>query len=104
MLEVLEQFVVDSTGFVLPGSLRVLRSTDSLFTQAVRAGLPNMRFVPPEMNGRKVRQLVQQPYYYFEIAGSAAGATRKAPPMARPTSDPANRNPMPLQPIFVTAR
>jgi bla regulator protein blaR1 len=112
--EVLAQFVVDTSGQVLPGSLRIVRSTDSLLTQAVRAAVPSMRFVPPELNGRKVRQLVQQPYYFDavvradvanlqpkEVQGSPASASRKPAPVATPTTDPTNRNPMSLPPIVV---
>ncbi len=112
--EVLAQFVVDSSGQVLPGSLRIVRSTDSLLTQAVRAAVPSMRFVAPELNGRRVRQLVQQPYYFDavvradvsnlqpkEVQGSPASASRKPAPAATPTTDPTNRNPMSLPPIVV---
>jgi TonB family protein len=58
--EVLAQFVVDSTGHCENGSFKLLESTHPLFTQAVRDALPQMRFVPAEAGGAKVRQLVQQ--------------------------------------------
>jgi protein TonB len=62
--EVLAQFEVDTLGRVLVASFRVLRSTHALFEQAVRSSLPNMRFLPAEVGGRKVRQLVQQPFVF----------------------------------------
>lgn len=62
--EVLAQFVVDTTGRVEVASFRVLRSTHALFEQAVRSALPRMRFLPAEVGGRKVRQLVQQPFVF----------------------------------------
>ncbi len=62
--EVLAQFVVDTTGRVDISSFRVLRSTHALFEQAVRSALPNMRFLPAEVGGRKVKQLVQQPFVF----------------------------------------
>lgn len=95
--EVLAMFVVDSSGTVLQGSLRIIRSTDSLFTQAVRATVPGMRFQAPELNGRKIRQLVQQSFIFDPTASA-----RPLPPAARPTTDPTNRNPMPLKPIVVS--
>ncbi len=101
--QVLTQFVVDSSGQVLTGSLRIVRSTDSLFTQAVRAAVPNMRFVSPELNGRKIRQLVQQ-QFFFDVAGSASSATRKPFVTPTPTTDPTNRNPMSLPPLVITVR
>jgi len=61
---VLAQFVVDSAGRYEEGSFHVLRSSHDLFTQAVRAALPGMRFIPAELNGAKVRQLVQQPFIF----------------------------------------
>jgi hypothetical protein len=60
-----------------------------------------MRFVPPELNGRKIRQLVQQSFY-FDVKGSATSAARKPAPAARPTSDPKVTSPMTLKPVVVT--
>lgn len=62
--EVLAQFEVDTTGRVVINSFRVLRSSHALFEQAVRSSLPNMRFLPAEIGGRKVKQLVQQPFVF----------------------------------------
>jgi protein TonB len=62
--EVLAQFVVDTTGHVEPGSIRVLRSAHALFAQAVERALPQARFIPAEAGGRRVRQLVQQPFAF----------------------------------------
>lgn len=62
--EVLAQFVVDTTGRVESGSFKVLKSSHELFTQAVRQALPNMKFLPAEVGGRKVKQLVQQPFQF----------------------------------------
>jgi protein TonB len=62
--EVLAQFTVDTTGRVEVASFRVLRSTHALFEQAVRSSLPNMRFLPAEVGGRKVKQMVQQPFVF----------------------------------------
>lgn len=60
--EVLAQFVVDVDGTVVPGSIRVVRSSDSLFSAAVEQFLPNARFTPAKNGGRPVKQLVQQPF------------------------------------------
>ena len=62
--EVLAQFVVDTTGRFEAGSFKVLKSSHDLFTAAVRSALPNMRFYPAEVGGRKVKQLVQQPFTF----------------------------------------
>lgn len=62
--EVLAQFEVDTLGRVNVASFRVLRSSHALFEQAVRSALPNMRFLPAEIGGRRVRQLVQQPFVF----------------------------------------
>lgn len=61
---VLAQFVVDSTGRALPESFTALQSDHPLFTASVRAALSRMRFVPAEIGGRKVAQLVQQPFQF----------------------------------------
>ena len=62
--EVLAQFVVDTSGRVEPGSIRVLRTSHPLFAQAVERVLPLARFVPAEAGSRRVRQLVQQPFAF----------------------------------------
>jgi periplasmic protein TonB len=62
--EVLVQFVVDTTGRVERGSIKILKSSHELFTNAVQSALNSMRFYPAEIGGRKVKQLVQQPFNF----------------------------------------
>ncbi len=62
--EVLAQFVVDTTGRADMSTFKVLKSTHDLFTNAVRAALPNMRFFPAEVGGKHVKQLVQMPFQF----------------------------------------
>ena len=62
--QVVVTFVVDTTGRVVPSSLVILNSTSDLFGAAVRAALPGMRFIPAKADGRKVKQLVQQPFVF----------------------------------------
>lgn len=62
--EVLVQFVVDTTGRVEMPTFKVLKSSHDLFTNAVRQALSTMRFYPAEIGGRKVKQLVQQPFNF----------------------------------------
>jgi periplasmic protein TonB len=62
--EVLAQFIVDTTGRAEPGSFKVLKTSHELFAQAVKNALPRMRFLPAEIGGRKVKQLVQQPFNF----------------------------------------
>ena len=61
---VIARFVVDTLGRVERGSVEMTRSDNALFEQSVRAALTRMRFVPAEAGGRKVRQLVQQPFAF----------------------------------------
>ena len=62
--EVQAQFVVDETGKAEPGTFKVLKATNDLFASAVRSALPNMRFYPAEVGGKKVKQLVQQSFQF----------------------------------------
>jgi protein TonB len=62
--EVLAQFVVDTTGRADMSQFKVLKSTHDLFTNAVKAALPNMKFYPAEVGGKKVKQLVQMPFQF----------------------------------------
>lgn len=62
--EVLAQFVVDTTGRVERGSVKILKSSHDLFTNAVQQALNSARYYPAEIGGRKVKQLVQQPFNF----------------------------------------
>ena len=62
--EVLAQFIVDQDGNVEPRTFTVLKSNHDLFTQAVKAALPGMKFEPAEVKGVRVKQLVQQPFTF----------------------------------------
>ena len=62
--EVLATFVVDTTGRADVSSFKVLRTTHEAFSTAVRQALPSMRFIPAEVGGKKVKQLVQQPFSF----------------------------------------
>ena len=73
---VLAQFVVDTAGLFEQGSFKELKTSNALFTQAVENALPNMRFYPAEVGGRKVRQLVQQPFT-FSLSSSGQSTKRE---------------------------
>ncbi len=61
---VLASFVVDELGVVDLSTFTVVKADHELFTRAVRTALLEMRFVPAEVGGRKVKQLVQQPFVF----------------------------------------
>ncbi len=62
--QVLAQFVVDTSGRADVNTITALRSDHPLFTAAVRVALSRMRFLPAEVGGRKVAQLVHQPFQF----------------------------------------
>ncbi len=62
--KVLVQFVVHEDGKADIASFRVLKSDDPLMEAAVREALPTMTFVPAKIGGRRVKQLVQQPFTF----------------------------------------
>jgi TonB family protein len=62
--QVLAQFVVDTAGLALASSFKVLRSDHAQFTEAVRTALDSLRYLPAELHGHKVKQLVQQPFIF----------------------------------------
>jgi protein TonB len=62
--EALVQFVVDTTGRADMSTYKVLKASHDMFGVAVRNALPGMRFFPAEVGGRKVKQLVQQPFVF----------------------------------------
>jgi periplasmic protein TonB len=62
--EVQAQFVVLSTGKADMESFKALKSTNELFTLAVKNVLPRMRFSPAQIGGKPVNQLVQQLFQF----------------------------------------
>jgi TonB family protein len=62
--EVVAQFVVDTTGRADMKSFKVVKSSNALFTNAVKSALANTKFHPAEVGGRKVRQLLQMPFVF----------------------------------------
>jgi protein TonB len=62
--EVQAQFVVNSSGKADMDSFKVLKSTNELFTQAVKNVLPRMKFSPAMIGGKPVNQLVQQLFQF----------------------------------------
>jgi TonB family protein len=62
--EVLAQFVVDAAGYPETSTFKVLRSSNELFSNAVRSALGGLRFKPAEVGGRAVKQVVQMPFVF----------------------------------------
>ena len=62
--QVVAEFTVNERGLVESDSVRFVRSDNVLFEKSVRSVLRRMRFVPAEIGGRKVRQLVQMPFVF----------------------------------------
>ena len=62
--EVQAQFVVSSNGKADMDSFKVLKSSNELFTLAVKNVLPRMRFSPAQIGGKPVNQLVQQSFQF----------------------------------------
>jgi hypothetical protein len=58
------QFMIDATGRVEMESVQLLADTDPRFALACREILPDMRFIPAEYGGRKVRELVRMPFMF----------------------------------------
>ncbi|HEX5971624.1 MAG TPA: energy transducer TonB [Gemmatimonadaceae bacterium] len=61
---VMTRYVIDTTGRADSTSLEVLAASNPAFEQAVRAAVPGMRFLSAQVQGRKVRQLVQQEFQF----------------------------------------
>jgi hypothetical protein len=62
--QVLAEFVVDTLGHVELDTFGVISSTNPKFTQAVQRALPEWAYAPAMLNGKRVRQLVQQPFNF----------------------------------------
>ena len=81
--QVIAQFVVDTLGVPTVSTYKVLRSDHELFTAAVRDAIAVMRFTPAEIGGRKVKQLVQQPFVFGTGGDVEAGPAVRPQPTRR---------------------
>ncbi len=84
---VVVQFVVDTNGRPEMRTFKVLSSTDTAFTTAVRTAVARTDFLPALLDGRKVRQLYEQPFTFQVDAvsrptGRDTSAARTAPSAA----------------------
>lgn len=59
---VVAEFVVDTLGHVEESTFNIVSSTNPLFSEAVRVALPRAGYEPARRDGRRVRQLVHQPF------------------------------------------
>jgi hypothetical protein len=74
--QVLAEFVVDTLGHVELDTFGVISSTDPKFTQAVQRVLPDWAYAPAMLKGRRVRQLVQQPFTFVVDSNVVKRANR----------------------------
>jgi TonB family protein len=58
------EFLVDANGRVDTRTLRIVSSTDDRFSEAVRAVLPSLRFLPAERAGAKTEEWVSMPFRF----------------------------------------
>lgn len=61
---VVVRFIVDTGGHADSTTLRFVEASHPGFADAVRSALPRMRFIPAELDGRHVPQLVEQPFLF----------------------------------------
>lgn len=69
---VVAEFVVDTVGLVEMGTLLIVSATTPAFADAVREALAVAEFVPAVRRGRKVRQVVHQPFEFAVPGGTGA--------------------------------
>jgi hypothetical protein len=75
--QVLAEFVVDTLGHVELDTFGVIASTNPRFTQAVQRALPDWAYAPAMLNGKRVRQLVQQPFNFVVDSAVLRRANRQ---------------------------
>jgi hypothetical protein len=64
---VIAEYVVDTVGHVEAGTFSIVSSTDPLFSEAVRVALVRASYEPARREGRRVRQLVHQPFAFAAL-------------------------------------
>lgn len=77
MGQVLAEFVVDTLGHVELDTFGVIASTNPKFTQAVQRAIPEWAYAPAMLGGKRVRQLVQQPFTFVVDSAVLRRANRQ---------------------------
>jgi len=75
--QVLAEFVVDTLGHVELDTFGVISSTNPKFTEAVQRVLPDWAYAPAMKDGKRVRQLVQQPFSFVVDSAVLKRASRQ---------------------------
>ena len=75
--QVLAEFVVDTVGHVELDTFGVISSTNPKFTEAVQRALPDWAYAPAMKDGKRVRQLVQQPFTFVVDSSVMKRASRQ---------------------------
>jgi TonB family protein len=75
---VVAAFVVDTNGVLDPQSIKIIARTHQLFSDAFVAVAPELKFLPAILNGKKVKQVVQQPYLFNLMSSSNAPIAGRA--------------------------
>jgi TonB family protein len=81
---VMVQLVVTTEGRADPSSVKILKSDDPAFSDAVRAALADMHFIAATKGGVKVPQSLQQPFEFL-IAGASNSPSASQPSTRRDT-------------------
>jgi TonB family protein len=81
---VLTNFVIDTTGRADPTTIEIVQSSHPLFVESVRTAIPDMRFSPAVVQGRRVRQVVEQRFQF-----------RITPPVPAAPAEHTRANPVP---------
>jgi TonB family protein len=71
--KVMTAFVVDTTGRAVMSTLKIVETSNPLFSEEVRKVLGRYRFNPAEVNGRKVPMHVQLPFDFRLTTDSRGG-------------------------------
>jgi TonB family protein len=79
------QFIVNADSTIMEGSMKVLNSTHQLFTEAIRNALPQMRYIAAQVNGRNVRQLIEQQFEFRITQVEVTGAQEAVSPTSTAT-------------------
>jgi protein TonB len=81
---VVTNFVIDTTGRADTTTIEIVQSSHPLFVESVRTAIPGMRFSPAMVQGRRVRQVVEQRFQF-----------RITPPAPVVPAEHTRANPMP---------
>jgi TonB family protein len=90
---VMVKYVISKEGRVEPNSIEILKSSNPRFSESVTTALRRLQFFPAIFQGKPVRQVVHQPFFFCMDSCSGVDSSPNAVSLTAGRAEPASPRP-----------